>query len=88
MLVTGANVTGLAKRLAKTGLIERKNDVNDERLTILQISPAGLQALDKIRELQEKHVSEYLESWPQEQKEEFLTMLRKIVKEGRLPNTK
>ena len=29
MLVTGANVTGLAKRMQKAGLIERKND--DER---------------------------------------------------------
>ena len=38
MLVPGANMTGLAKRLEKNGFIVRKSDPNDERVTVLVVS--------------------------------------------------
>ena len=71
MLVTGANVTGLAKRMERCGFIERKNDVKDERLTMLHITPLGLKTLNAIQEIQERHVSEYLQAYSPEQKEEI-----------------
>jgi len=83
MLVTGANVTGLAKRMVKAGLIERKNDAKDERLTMLQITPKGIKALEEIRNIQGKHVTEYLKTYSQDQKEEVLTVLKNIVRKGR-----
>jgi MarR family transcriptional regulator, 2-MHQ and catechol-resistance regulon repressor len=83
MLVTGANITGLAKRMEKNGLIERKNDAKDERLTILQITPKGLTALDKIRDIQEQHVGRYLRMFSQDRKEEALAVLKHIVRRGR-----
>ncbi len=82
MLVTGANVTGLAKRMEKAGLIERKNDQKDERLTMLQITPMGLKSLDTIREIQERHIHEYLQACPQQQKAEMLSVLKHIVRKG------
>ena len=85
MLVTGANVTGLAKRMEKAGLIEKKNDAKDERLTMLQITPKGLKALDAIREIQERHVCEYLPNYSREKKEEFLSVLKHIVRKGKQP---
>jgi MarR family 2-MHQ and catechol resistance regulon transcriptional repressor len=84
MLVTGANVTGLAKRMERCGLIERKNDSRDERLTMLHITPFGLQALSSIREVQERHVSEYLEAYSGEQKQEILSALQGIVRKGKV----
>jgi DNA-binding MarR family transcriptional regulator len=83
MLVTGANVTGLAKRMEKVGLIQRKNDAKDERLTVLQITPKGIKDLEEIRNIQGKHVTEYLQTYSQEQKEEVLTVLKNIVRKGR-----
>jgi DNA-binding MarR family transcriptional regulator len=83
MLVTGANVTGLAKRMERTGLIERKSDSKDERLTMLHITPMGLKSLDTIREIQESHVGEYLHTWATEQKEEILSSLKQIVRTGK-----
>lgn len=83
MLVTGANVTGLAKRMQKAGLIERRNDVKDERLTLLQISPSGLKTLRAIRVIQERHVAEYLQSYSQEDKERVLSVLKHIVRQGK-----
>jgi DNA-binding MarR family transcriptional regulator len=83
MLVTEANVTGLAKRMEKAGLIERKNDAKDERLTMLQITPMGLKCLEAIQEIQELHVKGYLQSCSQEQKEETLSVLNHIVRKGK-----
>ena len=83
MLVTGANVTGLAKRMEKAGLIERQNDKKDERLTMMQITPTGLKTLEAIRELQEKHVSEYLRTYSPDQKTEVLSVLKHIVRKGK-----
>jgi MarR family 2-MHQ and catechol resistance regulon transcriptional repressor len=83
MLVTGANVTGLAKRMEKAGLIERKNDAKDERLTMLQITPKGIRALEEIRNIQGKHVTEYLQTYSDEQKQKVLTVLKNIVRKGR-----
>ncbi len=83
MLVTGANVTGLAKRMEKAGLIERKNDAKDERLTILQITPTGSKTLDAIQEIQEQHIAEYLDTFSQEQKEKVLAALKRIVRKGK-----
>ncbi|MEW6529284.1 MAG: MarR family transcriptional regulator [Thermodesulfobacteriota bacterium] len=83
MLVTGANVTGLAKRMEKAGLIERKNDEKDERLTMLQITPVGRKSLDAIREIQEQHISEYMQTCSKEQQEELLSVLKRILRKGK-----
>lgn len=83
MLVTGANITGLAKRMQKAGLIERKNDKKDERLTILEITPKGKKALEAIRSVQEKHIAEYLNSYPRQEKEQILSVLKHIVRKGK-----
>ncbi len=83
MLVTGANVTGLAKRMERTGMLERKSDSKDERLTMLHITPTGLKSVEAIREIQERHVGEYLHTWPPEKKEEILSGLKKIVRTGK-----
>jgi DNA-binding MarR family transcriptional regulator len=83
MLVTGASVTGLAKRMEKAGLIERENDENDERITILHITPKGLKTLDTIREVQESHIGHYLEAFPEKEKEEILSVLKQIVRRGK-----
>jgi DNA-binding MarR family transcriptional regulator len=83
MLVTGANVTGLAKRMERAGLVERQNDSKDERLTMLQITPMGLKSVEVVREIQERHVSEYLQTCSAEQKEEILSGLKRIVRTGK-----
>lgn len=83
MLVTGASVTGLAKRMEKAGLIERKGDDRDERLTMLQITPVGLKALEEIVRIQIPHVAEYLETCPPERKEEILEVLKQVVRKGK-----
>lgn len=83
MLVTSASVSGIAKRMEKAQLLERKNDAQDERLTILQVTSRGRATFCAIREAQEQHTGAYLETYPLRQKEEVLTVLKHIVKRGR-----
>lgn len=39
ILVPGANITGIAKRLIKDGFIIEKSDPGDERVAMLEIAP-------------------------------------------------
>jgi DNA-binding MarR family transcriptional regulator len=79
MLVTAASVSGLAKRMEKAHLLERKNDDQDERLTILQVTSRGRETFGAIREAQEQHTGAYLEIYPLRQKKEVLSVLKHIV---------
>jgi hypothetical protein len=42
-----------------------------------------LKALEEIRNLQGKHVAEYLKTLPQQQKEQVLSALKHIVRKGK-----
>ena len=63
MLVSGANMTGIAKRLEKSGFIIRKSDASDERITLLEITPKGRQALANICSEKDELIRTYLESF-------------------------
>ena len=81
MLVSSANITGIAKRLEKNGFITRTNDPNDERSKRLQITPAGIRVLQAIAEHKERNVKRYLKSYPDEKKTALLEILRDILKQ-------
>ncbi|MEW6667046.1 MAG: MarR family transcriptional regulator [Thermodesulfobacteriota bacterium] len=49
MVTTGGNLTGIAKRLEKGGLLRRKKDPLDERKTILEIRPEGRKRLKTLK---------------------------------------
>jgi DNA-binding MarR family transcriptional regulator len=81
MLVSGANMTGISKRLEKTGFIVRKSDPNDDRLKRLQITPEGTRVLNEIHEHKERSIRKYLVKFSDEEKSAFLETLREILKE-------
>lgn len=81
MLVSSANMTGIAKRLEKNGFITRMNDPNDERSKRLQITPTGIQVLKAIAEHKERNVKRYLKSYSDERKTALLEILRDILKQ-------
>ena len=49
MLVPGANMTGIAKRLDRDGFVIRKPDPRDERVTMLEITLRGKRTLKTSR---------------------------------------
>ncbi|MFH1033410.1 MAG: MarR family transcriptional regulator [Pseudomonadota bacterium] len=76
MLVTGANMTGLAKRLERDGYLIRKSHPHDERVTLLEISPKGRQALLNIDKEKEENLQYYLGSFDDDQKLALLEQLK------------
>jgi len=82
MLVSGANMTGIAKRMEKNGLILKKSDPADERKKLLEITPRGRQKLKDIVYEKDKLVDHYLKKIPLEKREEMLTFIRILIGNG------
>jgi DNA-binding MarR family transcriptional regulator len=82
MLVPGANITGIAKRLAKDGFIVKKSDPRDDRVTILEITPKGKKALQKIARQKDHRLKLMLENLSSKQKLDLLDKVKRILKNG------
>ena len=80
MLVPGANMTGLAKRLERDGFLIRKSDSNDERVTILEITPKGKRTLKNIEKEKDRSIEIILKGFSQKEKTEFLDKLKRLIK--------
>ena len=80
MLVSGARITGLAKRLEKNGFLLRKYDPHDERIKILKITAKGRETLNNIFQEKENKIKKYLLEFGDHQKREVLEALKTILK--------
>ena len=81
MLVSSANMTGIAKRLEKNGFIIRTSDPSDDRLKRLQITPAGIQVLKDISNRKERSLRRYLMKYSDKQKSALMKTLREILEQ-------
>ncbi len=79
MLVSGPNLTGVAKRLAKTGLIIKRDHPGDDRVTLLEITPKGRQLLDNISADLDRLIRETLQDYSDEEIQAILTQLKKCL---------
>jgi DNA-binding MarR family transcriptional regulator len=82
MLVPGANITGIAKRLEKDGFIIKKSDPNDDRVTILEITPKGKRTLKNIEKEKDEWLEWMLKNLSENQKIELLDKVKRILKNG------
>jgi DNA-binding MarR family transcriptional regulator len=80
MLVPGANITGIAKRLEKNGFIIRKSDPGDERVTILEIMQKGKTTLVNIETDRDKCQKKILKGFSKKEKEKLLSEVKKLIK--------
>ncbi|MCX8022602.1 MAG: MarR family transcriptional regulator [Syntrophorhabdaceae bacterium] len=83
MLVPGANMTGIAKRLEKNGFIVRKSDPNDERVTILEITKKGRDTLAKIEKERDENMNTMLKGFTEQEKLELLNKVKRLLKNTR-----
>jgi DNA-binding MarR family transcriptional regulator len=83
MLVSGANMTGLAKRLEKNGFILRKSDPRDERVTLLQIAAKGKTVLAKIEASRDELLENMLQGFSPEEKKTIYSMVRRLLRNTR-----
>lgn len=84
MLVPGANMTGIAKRLERDGFLIRKPDPRDERVTILQITLKGKRTLKKIKEEKDQSIEKLLKGFSQKDKRHLLDKVKQLIKKNRL----
>jgi DNA-binding MarR family transcriptional regulator len=80
MLVPGANMTGIAKRLEKGGFIRKKSDPSDERVTILKITPKGRKTLKQIESKKDEWLARQLRGFSPEEKLELVGMVRRLIR--------
>jgi len=83
MLVSSANLTGIAKRLERNGFVVRKSDPHDDRTKRLQITPEGIEVLKAISEPNEQQVRTYLMKYSDDEKSALLETLREISRQTR-----
>jgi len=83
MLVSGANMTGLAKRLEKNGFIQRKSDPNDERVTLLQIAAKGKTVLTDIEVSRDQLLENIVQGFSAEEKKTVYSMVRRWLRNTR-----
>jgi DNA-binding MarR family transcriptional regulator len=80
MLVPGANMTGIAKRLEKSGFLTRTSDPSDERVTLLNITPKGKAMLAKIEKERDQHMHGMLKGFSAQEKQELLSKVKRLIK--------
>jgi len=84
MLVPGANITGIAKRLEKDGFIKKKSIPEDDRVTLLEITPKGKKTLQKIEEEKNQRLELMMKDLAKKEKAALLDMVKRILKNGML----
>lgn len=82
MLVSGANMTGIAKRLEKDGFIIRRSDTSDERITLLEITPKGKQTIKNISAAKDGLINTFLNAFSEEKKMNVLEDIKRIFENG------
>lgn len=87
MLVPGANITSIAKRLEKDGFILKKPDISDERVTLLEITPKGRRTLKNIEKEKDASLDLMMKNLTERQKLELLDKIRRILVNS-MPNQK
>ena len=79
-----ATMTGIVDRLVKMGLVARHRDVDDRRRVLVELTPAGRDALAKVRRSREKRLRETLARLSTEDARELLRLLRVYLEDFRL----
>jgi DNA-binding MarR family transcriptional regulator len=82
MLVSGANMTGIAKRLEKDGFIIRRRDTKDERITLLEITPKGKQTIKNISAAKDELIKSFLSGFSEEKKKNLLADIKHVFQKG------
>ena len=83
MLVSSANMTGIAKRLEKSEFIIRTSDPSDDRIKWMQITKEGTQVLKAIAKYKEQDLITYLMQYSHKEKSELLKTLQAILRKAR-----
>ncbi len=83
MLVPGANMTGLAKRLERSGFILRKSDAKDERATLLEITSKGKKTLKEIEKDRDQGLKNMFSGFSKEERQNLVNQVKRLIRNSR-----
>jgi DNA-binding MarR family transcriptional regulator len=83
MIVPGANITGVAKRLERDAFIIKKSDPNDDRVTILEITPKGKRTLKNIAKEKDERLAIMLTDLSMAERLDFLENIKRVIRRCR-----
>lgn len=78
ILLASGSITYVIDKLEKRGFIERASCSSDRRITYAQITPEGEAFMGKLFPEHEKHLHELLSALTPEEKEQAITLLKKL----------
>ena len=74
-------VSRQVRQLEELGLVARRQDPVDGRAILLEVTPAGLEALQRMRAEWQKMVAQILEPWPPKDREILGELLERFALE-------
>lgn len=74
-----SNVTRLVDRAAQRGLIRRRGDQPDGRVTLIELTPQGRKATEAFIDTLEAQLSTLLADWPEERRRAITATLNEIA---------
>jgi DNA-binding MarR family transcriptional regulator len=77
--VEGSHVTRQAQRLEKAGYVTRVPDPDDHRAQRIQLTPAGQEAVDRIREASYQGMQMALADWSPQDLHQLSTLFQRMV---------
>ncbi len=72
-------MTGIIDRLVRNGLVERKTDQADRRVVLVNLTPAGRDFLNSIRQARLDRLDAMLEGLPEAEREALCELLSNYV---------
>jgi DNA-binding MarR family transcriptional regulator len=73
-----SNVTRLVDRALKHGLVRRRQDRDDGRVTVIELSPKGRRLAERFIATLEAQLAELLADWPSERQQELVGSLNEL----------
>jgi DNA-binding MarR family transcriptional regulator len=73
-----SNVTRLVDRAAKRGLLRRRSDQEDGRVTVVELSPKGRKLAERFISTLESQLTELLAEWPDRHQQDIIGALNQI----------
>jgi DNA-binding MarR family transcriptional regulator len=78
MLVTAGNLTGLVDRAERDGVVERRADPRDRRLSRVYLTPSGRSLITNLLPLHERHVAELLRELAPNERRDLRRLLGRL----------
>jgi DNA-binding MarR family transcriptional regulator len=78
LIVTRATVTGLLDSLERPGFVRRNAHPSDRRSLVIEITPDGLEVLQRLRTVVHRHEKAWLSSFSNDDLEAYIRLLQRI----------